>query len=167
MICNLCGSENATIYFKGVVHDQTVKLHLCDACAKKKGLVFPFGASTFSLGDMVHQLASAVNLNTQPSRVDCTACGTTYAEFQQTGQLGCGRCYATFAPVLGPLFRRIQGHDTHVGKIARQTVRVENPMQNLARLKVELQEAVKNEAYEQAAVLRDQIQTVEKQLKHV
>jgi len=38
------------------------------------------------------------------------------------------------------------------------------PLQRLAQLKVELQEAVKKEAYEQASILRDRIREIERDL---
>jgi protein-arginine kinase activator protein McsA len=40
------------------------------------------------------------------------------------------------------------------------------PLQELARLKLEIREAIKREAYEQAALLRDKIQSLEDELKN-
>lgn len=40
------------------------------------------------------------------------------------------------------------------------------PLQELARLKLELREAVKREAYEFAATLRDKIRDLESELTH-
>jgi len=39
------------------------------------------------------------------------------------------------------------------------------PLQKLARLKLELKEAIKMEAFEKAALLRDRIQDLEQQIK--
>ncbi len=41
------------------------------------------------------------------------------------------------------------------------------PLQKLARLKLELSEAVKKEAYEKAAKIRDRIKELEKKLRKV
>jgi protein arginine kinase activator len=164
ILCNLCAKHQATIYFKGVVHDQTIKLHLCESCAKKKGMMMPFGAAIHSLSEMVMNLASGA---TAPRRVQssaCDHCGLTFAEFQQTSQVGCPTCYKAFAPVIGPLLERIQGSRQHVGKTARGA-KSDVSLQDLAQLKLELQEAIKVEAYEKAAALRDQIHAAEKRLK--
>lgn len=164
ILCNGCAKHSATIYFKGIVNGQMIKLHLCESCAKKKGMVFPFAKSTFSLGDMVADLAKASKARSSVVNTFCRRCGLTYAEFQQTSQLGCGRCYETFASVLEPLLLRIHGSTQHIGKTQRRTVRLPAPPQELARLKLELQDAIRREAYEKAALLRDQIRQMEERL---
>lgn len=164
MICNLCGKHNATIYFKGLVNGQAIKLHLCEGCAKKKGMMFPFGKSIFSLGDMIAGLAQKSASASALSGLQCPLCGLHYAEFKQSSQMGCSRCYATFASVLGPLLQRLHGHTQHVGKTAASNVRGAEPLQELSRLKLELRNALKAEQYESAAVLRDQIRSLETRL---
>ncbi len=164
MLCNLCGKHNASIYFKGIVNNQTIKLHLCESCAKKKGMVFPFGKSISSLGDMVANLAQASSMGSALFGTTCKNCGLSYAEFKQTSQLGCSQCYTTFSSLIGPLLKQIHGSTQHVGKTYRRTVRMGSNMEELARLKLELRESVKNEAYEKAAELRDQIQKLERNI---
>lgn len=159
--CNLCGKHNATIYFKGIVNDQAIKLHLCAACAKKNGMVFPFGEAILSLGDIVASFAAGHKAS---APLVCRKCGLTSAEFKQSSQLGCAECYSTFATFLGPLLKKIHGSSQHVGKTARRTVRVASPMEELTRLKLELRQALQAEGYERAASLRDQIQTLERQM---
>jgi len=161
MICNLCGKHNATIYFKGIVNNQTIKLHLCESCAKKKGMVFPFGKSIFSLGDVVANLANASKAETALFGAICRGCGLSYAEFKETSQLGCSQCYTTFSSLIGPLLKQIHGSTQHMGKTYRRTVRMGSRMEELARLKLELREAVQGEKFEKAAELRDQIHDLE------
>ncbi len=162
MICNLCGKHHATIYFKGIVNQQAVKLHLCESCAKKKGMMFPFGKSIYSLGDMVASLAQSSSMGTDLFGTTCPRCGLSYAEFKQTSQLGCSQCYATFSSLVGPLLRQIHGSTQHVGKTYRRTVRPGSTTEELARMKLELREAIRSEHYEKAAELRDQIQKLER-----
>ncbi len=164
MLCNLCGKHNASIYFKGIVNNQTIKLHLCESCAKKKGMIFPFGKSVASLGNMVANLAQASSMGSTLFGTTCKKCGLSYAEFKQTSQMGCSQCYATFSPLIGPLLKQIHGSTQHVGKTSRRTVRLGSNMEELARVKLELREAVKNEAFEKAAELRDAAQKLERQM---
>ena len=50
----------------------------------------------------------------------CRCCSTTYAQFRQTGLLGCPECYAQFENQLGPLLARAhEGGTHHVGKSPR------------------------------------------------
>jgi protein arginine kinase activator len=162
--CHLCGKQNATIYFKGIVNDQTIKMHLCEACAKKKGMMFPFGKLTQPLGDMISNLAAASTMGSALLGLTCKTCGMGYAEFKQTSQLGCSQCYTTFAPLIGPLVHKIQGSTQHVGKSYRRTVRMGSPIQELSKLKLNLREAIQREAFEEAARLRDEIQKIEKDM---
>lgn len=162
--CNLCGKHSATIYFKGIVNEQTIKLHLCAACAKKKGMVFPFGQSVLSLSKVVSDLAQAARPKHSFGHTHCPRCGLTYVEFKQTSQLGCAECFTTFASLLEPLLKKIHGSSQHVGKTAKRTVRMESSVERLAKLKVELKHAVRQEAYEKAATLRDLIQQLEKEM---
>ena len=166
MVCQFCGKHNATIYFKGIVNDQAVKMHLCESCAKKKGMAFPFAKSTFSLGEMVASLAASSKLGGALLGLTCKNCGMNYAEFRQTSQFGCSQCYTTFAQLIGPLIKKVQGSEQHMGKQYRRTVRPGSAIQELAKLKIELKEAISREAFEQAAQLRDQIQTLEHGMSH-
>lgn len=163
-VCEICLKNNATIYFKGLVNNQTIKMHLCEDCAKKKGMIFPFGKSISSLEDMVSALVNGIPLLGNTPQPSCPLCGLTFTEFQQTSQLGCGQCYATFAPILGPLLHRIHGSSQHMGKRYTRTVRSLSSTQELARMKLELKEAVAKEHFEEAAGLRDQIQNLERAL---
>ena len=163
LTCNLCG-KTATIHFKGIVNEQTIKMHLCEACAKKKGMVFPFGKFTQSLGDMVSNLATQSNMGSSLLALSCKKCGLSYAEFKQTSQLGCAQCYTTFAPLIAPLIKKLQGSIQHLGKTYRSTVRIAPPIEELSCLKLELRQAIGREAFEEAATLRDRIQAVEKKM---
>lgn len=167
MTCHLCGKANATIYFKGIVNEQTIKMHLCESCAKKKGMMFPFGKEALSLGDMVATLAASTNLGGALLGLTCKGCGLNYAEFKQTSQFGCSQCYATFASLVGPLVKKIQGSTQHIGKTYRRTVRSGSAIQELTQLKLELRNAVAREAFEDAARLRDQIQALEKSMRGI
>ena len=161
--CPVCAKHAASVTFKGLVNDQALKLRLCERCAKKKGLAFPFGPSTLPLSDLVAELMKAASAAGPAPRV-CRGCGLTDAEFQQTGQLGCSRCYAVFAPVLEPLLKRLHGSAQHLGKRQPCTVRVPSPAEALNRLKAELQDAVRHEEFERAAALRDELKEFEADL---
>jgi protein arginine kinase activator len=149
-----------------MVNDQTLKLHLCESCAKKKGMIFPFGKEIFSLGEMVAGLAKSSPLQSTLFSTRCQRCGLTYPEFKQTSQLGCSQCYATFASVLEPLLKKIHGGTQHVGKTSMPTVRTLQPIQELAQLKLDLREAIKTEAFEKAAAIRDHIRSLEQAMTH-
>jgi protein arginine kinase activator len=83
-------------------------------------------------------------------------------DFRTTGRLGCAHCYGTFERSLRELLRRVQGSAKHVGR------RYEPPppsvlegTASVSELRERLRRAVENEEFELAAVLRDQIKSVE------
>lgn len=105
----------------------------------------------------------------------CAGCGTTYASFKESGLLGCPACYDAFADRLGPLIERAhEGACHHVGKFPRRALkdiramgdaeRVETLLgdirereERLESIRRSLAKAVRDEDYERAAMLRDEL----------
>jgi protein arginine kinase activator len=105
------------------------------------------------------------------ARGRCAGCGCTYAQIRRTGLLGCAVCYTAFHVELEDLLRRIHGALRHQGKApgavfpsvgAGESVPSRGaPARRLANLRSQLDAAVKMEAYEVAASLRDRIRVLE------
>jgi protein arginine kinase activator len=84
-----------------------------------------------------------------------------FVEFRNTGRLGCPHDYDAFAEELTPLLENIHGDSRHAGKTPRRLPQTRHTQSELSRLRRELQSAVSQEAYEEAAKIRDQIRTLE------
>jgi protein arginine kinase activator len=95
----------------------------------------------------------------------CEHCGITWAEFRQSGLLGCEQYYTLFEKDLTPLLQRAHENATHhVGKVPTRRGGSGVPMKkaiDVTKLKKELQRAVEAEDYERAAKLRDAIRQAE------
>ena len=89
----------------------------------------------------------------------CPSCGQTFAEFQKGGLLGCPACYTAFEQELGRVFKRLHGAPQH----AVDLVLTESPVDTLDGLEVQLADAVRQEDYEQASLLRDRIEKLKAQ----
>jgi protein arginine kinase activator len=77
-------------------------------------------------------------------------------EFRQQGRLGCPHDYAVFRAGIEPLLERIHRSVRHVGKSPRRRdPAVLAEQAELVELRRRLREAVKGEAYEEAARIRD------------
>lgn len=153
--------------------------HLCEHCARDLGLN-PGGAT---LGQLITKFVVArqgqplapIGKPAAPARptppTSCRGCGTTFADFKQTGRLGCSECYATFEPQLGPLLERAhEGATHHMGKVPKRweerSARAEADsarLERLADLRRRLEQAVMAEQYEAAAALRDELRKAEAQ----
>jgi protein-arginine kinase activator protein McsA len=89
----------------------------------------------------------------------CPGCGLPFADFRQTGLLGCPACYDAFMPQIGAMIERAQAGAVH--HVGRSPQRLEGMADRVAlrkRLMQELETAIAAEQYERAARLRDQLQ---------
>ena len=83
--------------------------------------------------------------------------------FQKEGLLGCPDCYETFRENLKPFFRRAQEGIQHEGKAPGMTDagKEEKTSPEIEQLKMKLAALVKEENYEEAARIRDEIKRLE------
>jgi len=154
MNCDVCKSNQATIFYTQIVDGKMQKVNLCDACAKEKDVTNPMG---FALADLLLGLGAAQEMERGGTVQKCPVCGFSQADFKKTGRLGCAACYTTFADGLASLLKGMHKGTEHVGKVpARLAKSIERESQ-LKTLQRDLKKAVSQEDYESAATLRDQI----------
>ena len=188
MRCENCGNNEANVKYTEIINGVKKEMHLCEECAKELGigrdLSFNMNMDIPSFfGEIFNEYNS---LNLLPSfgslkEEKCNGCGMTYDEFSSTGKFGCQSCYDIFSYRLDPILKSIQGNNRHVGRKARTidssiVKKMEEKkeelktkpkekvkeMDKLSKLKEDLKKAVKEERYEDAAKLRDEINSLEK-----
>ena len=165
MLCDDCGKKKATVHVTQIVNNQKTALNLCLDCARKRGFENTLSIGSFSLGNFlagIIQESEAESTKPLP-KTKCPGCSLSYGEFRQHGRLGCSRCYETFFDNLKDLLRRIHGSNDHVGKVPRLAQEKFMARRELNRLHREMKRAVEKEAFEKAAVLRDQIRKLEQE----
>lgn len=174
MKCDLCDNE-ATVHEVTVRNHVRVDRHLCEACAAASGLVLNSGTP---LSELLSKFIIPATPPASPSpagtprTVVCGACQTTFGQFKELGLLGCPACYKAFEAQLSPLLERAhEGGVQHIGKVPRRIAalaagesskaqalsELQERAQRLRALRKQLEQAVKNEQYEQAARLRDEL----------
>jgi len=156
MLCDICKQNVATVHLTQMVEGKTKKVDLCEACSKEKGVDDPAG---FSLADLLLGLGAAQEMAQAAAGSDlkCPSCGFTQADFKKTGRLGCADCYTTFAEGLEGLLKSMHKGTKHMGKVPQQLQQHKDYVEKLNRLQKQLEKAVNDEDFEQAAVLRDEI----------
>jgi protein arginine kinase activator len=160
MKCAFC-SEPATVHITDLSGGKCRELHLCEGCSAKEqpGTLAPkLNPQEFEIVKGI--IAAADELAGKLAKLTCPHCGIKYIEFRVKGRLGCPADYDVFERGLLPLLQRIHGSTEHHGK-RPQRGRAAGPESELARLRRELQAAVKSEQYEEAARLRDLIRAKE------
>ena len=177
MLCDICKKNPATIHIQEIVNGQKRSLHICASCAASK----ISGDSTpdeFNLADMLYNISdefsshfeyeNKMNNEAEPKpAVTCPKCGWDLNRLRQTGRLGCEECYAAFREMLLSALETMHKGTVHVGK--KPGVKTDTEI-SLISLKImnlqhEMEEYIRREEYEKAAVARDEIKQLKEQLK--
>jgi len=96
----------------------------------------------------------------------CGKCGLDIKKFVESGKIGCGNCYVEFKDTIDFLIEKIQMKEDYLEKpitkpkdIAIDNVTADN--REIKRLKRQLTKKLRNEEFEEAARLRDEIKIIE------
>jgi protein arginine kinase activator len=180
MLCQKCHENSATVHVTEIVPtaaapkapttgpvtaapDQVFEQHLCELCAQSMKLPEK-PASKKSMADIWKLLQLSAQQNRQHRRqraVTCKPCGMTLEEFRRKGRLGCPECYSSFGEQVSELLERVHGSRQHLGRVPGVSHEDVDRMQRLADLRQRLDVAVREEDYEVAAGLRDEIRQLE------
>ena len=122
MLCDDCGERQAEVHLTSIENEEMRTLHLCVTCAGRRGLeaAEPFGEGGEKppLVDFLAQLGKAGTPAPAAAPSEpCPFCGTTAADFRESGRVGCSQCYVHFEVQLRGLLRRIHGSSQHTGKL--------------------------------------------------
>ncbi|MEQ1860573.1 MAG: UvrB/UvrC motif-containing protein [Chthoniobacteraceae bacterium] len=158
MNCDVCKQNQATVFLTQIVDGKMQKVNLCETCSKEKGVTDPTG---FALADLLLGLGAAQEIEKGGGVVKCPTCGFSQADFKKTGRLGCASCYDTFSEALDALIKGMHKGEEHVGKVPSRLARSIQREHQLKELQRDLRKAVASENYESAALLRDQIRTIQ------
>ena len=170
LICQNCKQNEATVHVTEIAHStnpdtgeaksQVQEQHLCEVCAKAMNLPHSPVAKK-SVAEIFKLLQmSAQRVRREPA-VTCPECGLTLADFRQRGRLGCPKDYDLFAPYLHELLERVHGATRHTGRKPGVDEAALARMQRVTELQHALENAIREEAYENAARIRDELKTLQ------
>ncbi|MGF1482881.1 MAG: UvrB/UvrC motif-containing protein [Opitutales bacterium] len=154
--CVIC-DQPATVFVSFVRQGVLTKTAYCQHHAEQEGV----------LDDHAYNLlpqdagATVEPLDSSPK---CPGCGCSQRDFERSGRVGCALCYESFADAIQPMLRRMHRDEKHLGKVPSQRLSSDLLQQRMAKAKEELEEAVRDEHYEAAARLRDEINDMQSQL---
>ncbi len=160
MICQFCKKNVATVHLTEFTDGEKQEVHLCEECARKKGLSVK---TNFSLQDLLSSLMAQKkeNFPEEVLKLVCPSCGLTFAQFRESGRFGCPQDYQVFMKGLIPLLERIHGSARHFGKVPDRIDSDTAKERALLDLRNQLEDAIQHEEYERAAQLRDRIHAIE------
>ena len=165
--CRRC-TKPATLHITEIRNGEAQALHLCEGCAKDYLQSVSPGSPEEEAASFESGTPSESDSEQAPDERDsltCSQCGITFKQFRSQGRLGCPHDYVAFREELVPLIESIHGELQHVGKVPRHVPGISRKQYDLLKLRSDLKSAVQNEQYEEAAKLRDQIQTLEAEMR--
>lgn len=153
--CAHC-TKTATIHLTQIIDGKITKLDFCEDCPHQKEVADP---AAFSLAQILaaHEGQSEGGIDPKVLRAACEQCGMKLGDFKKTGRLGCAHCYKQFREVIAQMLPQMQSGDEHTGKRPAAMLERMAHEHRIAELKAKLREAIREEAYEEAARLRDEL----------
>ncbi|NGP46724.1 hypothetical protein G4V62_17885 [Bacillaceae bacterium SIJ1] len=175
MKCDNCQQRPATVHFTQIVNQEKSVQHLCEVCAAEKEEYSPMSQAGYTIQDLFSGIfgqaqnaffPQASRTSSELKEPICPSCQLSFSEFVKTGKFGCSTCYSTFGPRLDPILRRIQaGNVEHTGKVPKRAGKELNRIRDLQKLKTQMQRLIDQEEFEKAAVLRDEIRSLQEKLQ--
>ena len=181
-MCQNCGKNEVTFHYTQVINGVKKEMNLCDKCAKELGLKDMSFSMPINFSSFLSDFFNDYNDNLLPSfmgtqTLQCKSCGTTFDDVVNSGEFGCSNCYSIFEDRISPILKNLHGSNRHVGRGYREisadnmdktgtnhkknVKNVDTKAEKLEKLQKDLQKAIKEERYEDAAKIRDQIKEQE------
>ena len=173
MLCQNCGKKEANVRYSENINGVKKELHLCEECSKKLGITdkmdFRMPSLEFSnfFGSFLEDFSTPdfMPLLSEIKQIKCDSCGSTFDNIVNTGRYGCPNCYDVFEDRMDPILKKLQGanrHNGRLGKISENNVKFDKKEEKksdnkLEKLQEDLKQAIKEERYEDAAKIRDEI----------
>lgn len=163
MLCDLCSEKEAVIFLEQKNPSGIRKINLCQECAAERGIQTPQVVSSQQNVAAVFEEVFRKNEKTRAefSRL-CPGCGKSLGEIKSSGFAGCPECYSVFAEDLKNAFFAHGITGVYSGSLPKRVKDFRNALTDRADLQAKLEEAVKEENYEKAAVYRDFLRALEK-----
>jgi protein arginine kinase activator len=169
MICSKCQERPATVQFTIIVNGKKTELFLCEHCAKEndnlnlpeeEGVALQTMLAGLLSGELFKKCLTPGTTEIVQD-IECPVCGLMLSEFVKSGRFGCDECYYAFGGSLSDLFNKMHGKTRFVGKMpSRLKVRTLQ-LRHIDELRTALSDCIKDERYEEAAKLRDEIKFLE------
>lgn len=187
MLCSNCGKNEANVHYTHVINGEKTEYNLCDECAKKLGIDEMDFSMPISFSNFISDFFDEDSLLPSFSGnmiTKCPKCGLTYEDFAKKGKFGCGECYNTFSSRIESVLKNLHGSARHRGRapqrLAEKTTKlfendndkqdsvqvkheplVDKTMEQIDKLNSDIKLAIKEERYEDAAKIRDEIKKLE------
>lgn len=160
MKCEHCGKNEATFYYKSNINGQVTEQHLCADCAKELGCAGSIEEEFHRFGQMQREMFRSFDDLFLPMPALMGSVASPFERMfggfdRMLPQLGAGTSAAAAQPA------QPAEHAASDGLVTEDEHKALDRQRRINALRHEMQQAVREENFERAAQLRDELHTVE------
>ena len=153
MRCEVCHLHDATRAVTRTVDGEPRELYVCDECARLEASPpapeAPGAPDSHSISDVMFSLGLPVPPSGKAADAVCPVCGLSRGDLRAQRRLGCPRCFDTF----GTDVRTFLSSRVPAAPRSREDPDEAMRARDAARIRGQLDDAVREERYEEAARL--------------
>jgi len=153
MRCEVCHLHDATRAVTRTVDGEPRELYVCDECARLEASPpapeTPGAPDSHSISDVMFSLGLPVPPSGKAADAVCPVCGLSRGDLRAHRRLGCPRCFDTF----GTDVRTFLSSRVPAAPRSREDPDEAMRARDAARIRGQLDDAVREERYEEAARL--------------
>ncbi|CRF34970.1 excinuclease ABC subunit B [Brachyspira suanatina] len=169
MKCNICGKEKAVLYIQEIIGNERRQIHICKECEINGNIIEKCLELEFNNIDTIFpnykSLPSKKKKKKTPhSNKICKVCGYSLDDFLKTGVVSCPKCYEYFKSEISKHIKKIHRENKHIGKISSRNLTNKDIESKINKYREEIELFIKIEKYEEAALIRDKLEHLKKDL---
>ena len=162
MICDLCGENEAVLFIEQTNANTKRKLNLCVDCARANGVSPDSKSIGRSLAMLFDSLLGRSRSQKSEDKRLCPVCGISVNEIKMLRKAGCPECYSIFRNEVTDVFKKIGVIPPYKGTLPKRLKNFRSVLTDRIVIQAKLEESLKHEDYERAAVYRDYLKALEK-----
>ncbi len=164
MLCDFCQEREAEIFMEQMSGEGSrKKINLCMSCAIERGFTPDAKNIQASLGNLFKELAEITKKVHEKDNRICPVCATSLGSIKKTGKTGCPECYSIFKNDVRQYLEKNGVKTIYKGTMPARLSTVHSVLTDRIMLQNKLNDALKEENYEKAAMYRDYLKALEKQ----
>lgn len=156
-VCDCCGKRPAAFHLSLERRKAVTRQRLCAPCAEELGV----NTGSNRLPSSIPYICEPLVMG-EEQEVDrvCPECGTKLSAVAASGRVGCPSCYEAFEVDLAAILQSTE-EMAYRGRLPRRLARYRRLLMEGSSLRMELESALEDEDYEEAARLRDALNSID------
>ncbi len=165
--CSICGKEKAVLHIQEIIGNERRQINTCRDCEANGNIIEKCLELEFNNIDAVfpnYKSLTSKKKKSNPSVKICKVCGYSLDDFLKTETASCPKCYEYFKTEISRSIKKIHRENKHIGKISNKNITDRDVETKINQFKEKIELLIKIEKYEEAALIRDKLEYLKKDL---